>query len=79
MLPLYPEETGFQLKLLPVPKFTRGWRAPGFGGWFMVDATPMVRASHALLPQPFFVVFFLRIFRERPPAIGKTVPAFNAV
>ena len=43
----------------------------------MVDDTPMVRASHALLPNPVFVVFFLRIFRARPPAIGKTVPAFN--
>jgi len=25
----------------------------------------------------FFVVFFLRIFRERLPTIGKAVPAFN--
>ena len=34
-------------------------------------------SSHGLIPNPFFVVFFLRIFRERPPEIGKTVPAFN--
>jgi hypothetical protein len=32
---------------------------------------------YGLKSNPFFRVFFLRIFRERPPEIGKTVPAYN--
>jgi len=28
---------GSGIKMLPVPEFTRSWRAPWFGGWFMVD------------------------------------------
>ena len=60
-----------------MPEFTRGWCAPGFVGWFMVDDRPLARSSHGLIPNPFFVVFFLRIFRKRPTEIGKAVPSFN--
>jgi len=45
--------------------------------WFMADDTPLPRSSHGLIPNPFVVVFFLRIFRERPPTTGKAVPTFK--
>ena len=43
----------------------------------MVPDSSLICWSHGLIPNPFFVVFFLRIFRERPLTIGKVVPAFS--
>jgi len=44
---------------------------------YKLNLLPLACSSHGLISNPFFVVFFLCIFRERPPTIGKAEPTFQ--